>query len=166
MRYDLRLLSAAQANNLTMVSTCLKYVSKETINSCSSFNDTALHSAASHKVSDIPRLLIAAGANPNIRNTIKQTPLHVAATSGNVQAVECLLVAGAALDEKDHIGNTPLYYAATAGHVEVMELLLAADAQVLLKNNEHKTIFDKLRELNKPELIELIECYQLEFEII
>ncbi|MBA3953737.1 ankyrin repeat domain-containing protein [Candidatus Dependentiae bacterium] len=163
MSYDQQLLYAAKQNKRKVAEVSLKYA---TGNSCNNCSDTSLHYAASHKQSDITCLLLAAGANPNVCNSIKLTPLHEAVIGGNNQTVKLLLNAGANPNAQDHNGNTPLHYAVNQGFTKIIELLLQFDAHVLLKNNELKTVFDRVRELKKPELIKLIENYQLEFEIL
>lgn len=56
---------------------------------------TAMHSAVSRLQSDIVRILLEAGANPNVRQSAGWTPLHAAAMNGDLASVELLLAAGA-----------------------------------------------------------------------
>jgi ankyrin repeat protein len=56
---------------------------------------TALHSAVSRLQSDVVRILLEAGANPNVRQSAGWTPLHAAAMNGDLTSVELLLAAGA-----------------------------------------------------------------------
>jgi uncharacterized protein len=56
---------------------------------------TALHSAASRLQSDIVRILLEAGANPDVRQSAGWTPLHAAAMNGDLTSLELLLAAGA-----------------------------------------------------------------------
>ena len=56
---------------------------------------TAMHSAVSRLQSDVVRILLDAGANPNVRQSAGWTPLHAAAMNGDLPSVELLLAAGA-----------------------------------------------------------------------
>ena len=56
---------------------------------------TALHSAASRLQSDVVRILLEAGANPDVRQSAGWTPLHAAAMNGDLASTEALLGAGA-----------------------------------------------------------------------
>ena len=56
---------------------------------------TAMHSAVSRLQSDVVRILLEAGANPNVRQSAGWTPLHSSAANGDVASVELLLASGA-----------------------------------------------------------------------
>jgi uncharacterized protein len=56
---------------------------------------TALHSAVSRLQSDVARILLEAGANPDVRQSAGWTPLHAAAMNGDLASMELLLGAGA-----------------------------------------------------------------------
>lgn len=56
---------------------------------------TAMHSAVSRLQSDVVRILLEAGANPNVRQSAGWTPLHSSAANGDLASVELLLDAGA-----------------------------------------------------------------------
>jgi len=56
---------------------------------------TAMHSAVSRLQSEVVRILLEAGANPNLRQSAGWTPLHAAAMNGDLTSVELLLASGA-----------------------------------------------------------------------
>ena len=56
---------------------------------------TALHSAAAAAHADIVRMLVDAGAEPNLRQSGGETPLHAAAANADVPSVDALLDHGA-----------------------------------------------------------------------
>jgi uncharacterized protein len=56
---------------------------------------TALHSAVSRLQSDVVRILLEAGASPDVRQSAGWTPLHAAAMNGDLTSTEALLAAGA-----------------------------------------------------------------------
>ena len=76
------------------------------------------------------RLLIAAGADPNLRTTIGATALLFAARSGRTQNVVALAHAGADPNLASRTGRTALHYIAAVGSVQGAAALLAAGADV------------------------------------
>jgi uncharacterized protein len=56
---------------------------------------TAMHSAVSRMRSDAVGILLAAGGNPNVRQSAGWTPLHSAAANGDLASADLLLEAGA-----------------------------------------------------------------------
>ena len=91
--------------------------------------ETPLH-AALCKVNqpvfdDVLKVLLAAGANPNVATipnvetdhfmrdtrTRGETPLHRAAAFGSEAAIDMLIAAGASIDAKDMSGDSPLSWA-------------------------------------------------------
>jgi ankyrin repeat protein len=74
------------------------------------------------------KLLLAAGAKPNVANRYGVTPLHEAATIGSSAIVAALLRAGAQADAAYGDGETALMLAARAGSVESVTLLIEAGA--------------------------------------
>jgi hypothetical protein len=73
-------------------------------------------------------ILMAAGADPDLRDSAGKNALHYAAYEGLTEAVEIFLRAGADPSKTAYDGSTPLRSAAFGGQLEVSEQLLAAGA--------------------------------------
>ena len=98
----------------------------------------ALHYAAAHGHDAVIRILVGAGANPNIQDINDgDTPLHDAAGFGHHEAVAVLLVADADDTVRNRGGFTPLHNAAAHGDFKSTRLLLDADANPLALSNTH-----------------------------
>ncbi|MEV4002295.1 ankyrin repeat domain-containing protein [Actinomadura sp. NPDC049753] len=89
-----------------------------------------LHYASRHGHLDPVRLLLEAGANPNITESYGFTPLHEAAENGHVEVVRALLTAGADPGggltkpfESYPVNATPLDIARIKGHQTIVDLL-------------------------------------------
>jgi uncharacterized protein len=67
---------------------------------------TAMHSAVSRLHADVVRILLEAGANPNVRQSAGWTPLHAAAANGDLTSVDLLLDAGADLTATNDEGRS------------------------------------------------------------
>jgi hypothetical protein len=90
-----------------------------------------IHLAAIHDQPDCIRLLISAGADPNLRtsNGAGATALLFAARSGRTQNVVALAQAGADPNlASQRAGRTALHYMAAVGSVQGVAALLAAGA--------------------------------------
>lgn len=91
-----------------------------------------LHAVARLDV-EMTRLLLAAGADPNLRGA-GFTPLALAANLGQDRIAGYLLRAGADPDLKGSDGNTPLYHAALLGHTGVVREILSHGPDLALFN--------------------------------
>lgn len=85
------------------------------------------------------RSLLAAGADVEARNELRQTPLHVACATQDVnpQLVTMLIANGANINRNSDLhshwyewGVKPIQYAANAGNLQVVRMLLFANAEV------------------------------------
>ncbi len=98
------------------------------VNARDAFGWTPLHCAASENNSEVARILLENGADPNaaaakcrfpLLYTEGKTPLHYAASRGHKEVVELLVRAGANINARDSSGATPLHlavlYADTTG---------------------------------------------------
>ncbi|MEV5708729.1 ankyrin repeat domain-containing protein [Actinoallomurus sp. NPDC052274] len=89
-----------------------------------------LHYASRHGHIDPVRLLLEAGANPNITENYGFTPLHEAAENGHAEVTRALLTAGADPGgglakpfESYPVNATPLDIARIKGHQTIVDLL-------------------------------------------
>ena len=88
---------------------------------------TPLHSAvaddAGAATTDLVRMLLDAGADPNARTATDGTPVHTAAFTGNVEVLKMLLAAGGDPAAADKKGQTPLELARERGHTKAAGVL-------------------------------------------
>ena len=72
---------------------------------------SALHSSAAARRPDIAALLLAKGANPNVRAEGGVTVFHEVAVTGQIDLAEMLLQHGGDVNAIDNSGKTPLAHA-------------------------------------------------------
>lgn len=82
-----------------------------------------LHAAAAASRSEVCRLLVEAGSDPNARAGGGWTPLHIAAGNGNLELLDMLLAHGADPELRKDDGQTAEETAAAEGHAAVAERL-------------------------------------------
>ena len=87
---------------------------------------TALHSAASRLQSDLVRILLEAGANPDVRQSAGWTPLHAAAMNGDLTSVGLLLAAGADPAAANDEGRSVADLASESGDEATIERIRSA----------------------------------------
>jgi ankyrin repeat protein len=103
---------------------------------------------------DLARLLLDAGADPNLaaRNALAVAPLHSAVATDFAPLVELLLARGARPDPEEGSGMTPLHTAAGHGNRQIIALLLAAGAPRGHKARDGRTPADIARHYNHAEV--------------
>ena len=108
---------------------------------------------------EIVRLLIEAGANPNLANDSEQTPLHSAGNFGETELAKILLETCLVnkkmvnLNAGDLYGLSPLHFACRAGNLRMAELLLEWGAD---PNSQEKYGFTPLHEAVESNHIEIV----------
>jgi ankyrin repeat protein len=90
--------------------------------------NSLLHFAAARAHEDLPKLLIAAGADVNAENKDGATPLHFACAAGRNETVLYLAVEKEALHKADKMGRTPASIAKEKGFTEILDLFEAMKA--------------------------------------
>ncbi len=114
--------------------------------------DTALHLAAAGHHSEIIRLLLTTGADPNVAGKHRWgRPLHYAARGDvtgpawdakrQVKTIHVLLAAGSELDAVDKNGATPLHKAVRSRCAAAVKCLLESGADAERQNGPGSTPF-------------------------
>jgi ankyrin repeat protein len=101
-----------------------------------------LHWVCSLDNSEVCRLLLAAGATVQVKDSRGETPLHTACSEGCVEICRLLLDAGALVDAEGNDGKTPLHIVCRdimttvceESYLEICRLLLDAGANVHVKD--------------------------------
>ncbi|XP_071844268.1 uncharacterized protein [Apostichopus japonicus] len=137
-KYDDKVLQAVRDGNteklkhaLTKKGTSPSKANKE--------GQTALHVAASYGEFSSLEIMLALGANIQLRDNEGMTALHLACKGGHLDSVTRLVQAGTALDVKDNNGKTVLHHSATGGHVDCTVLLMQAKATNDIRDENQKT---------------------------
>ena len=99
------------------------------------YGNTDLHQAASKNAYQVAELLIAHGADVNVRNKVRWTPLHQAVSKNAYQVVEMLVAHGADVNVRNNIGRMPLHQALDEKHFQIAELLIEHGADVNARDN-------------------------------
>ena len=93
------------------------------------WSNTPLFIAVMHESgAEVLKVLLEAGADPNIPNNSEETPLYWATVQGEIGVVKLLLDAGADPNIANIHRETPLYCARMRGNVSLVNVLLAAGA--------------------------------------
>ncbi|XP_074128288.1 ankyrin repeat and SOCS box protein 10 [Sminthopsis crassicaudata] len=101
---------------------------------------TALHEACISGQAPCARLLLVAGADPDVPDQDGRRPLHLCQGPGALQCAELLLRFGARVDGRsEEEDETPLHVAARAGSVELAALLLRKGACPDARDAEGRT---------------------------
>jgi ankyrin repeat protein len=133
---DVRLVEAAQADDLTQVRSLLA----SNVSPDSTYGDgsAALHWATQSANLAMVQTLLAADANADIRNELGVTPLWLAAENGSDTLAQVLLEAGADATVALPSGETALMMAARSGNPALVEMLLAHGAVVNAAETEQQ----------------------------
>lgn len=103
------------------------------VDSCGRDGASPLHCAVKAGHRDMVAMLLQAGANPHVQDSLRKTPLHFAAQHGNLDIIGLLIEKGGNTDAQDYLGRTPAHIAAIYGYEDMVQLYSTAD--VLVKDN-------------------------------
>lgn len=86
---------------------------------------------------EIARMLLAAGADPEIKSATDDdsyAALHYAAETGNVELGKLLIAAHVDVNYRNHDGDAALHFGLESNHLEIVQLLIAHGADVNMVN--------------------------------
>ncbi len=89
---------------------------------------TGLYLAAGHGHNDAVKMLLGAGADPNISNPDGKTPLIIAATFGHQPVINILIDFGADVNAVTDNNDSAIYMASKGGHDQLVKRLMVAGA--------------------------------------
>jgi len=107
-------------------------------NSCSSNQNTPIHSAAFRSINAV-KLLAEKGANINAQDPDGNTPLRNAIWGDSLNIVAYLLDKGADPNISNNEGSTPLHLAVSLGNVEIVQALIKKGANPNSLNKNQQT---------------------------
>ena len=109
-------------------------------NRLDSWGLTPLYCACKNGKPEVVKLLLRAGAGPDISFT-KKYPLYAAVErakgKNHAYVIKLLLEAGADANKRGSYGNAPLHEASIKGNIEVAKLLLNAGADPNIRNTKN-----------------------------
>jgi len=97
---------------------------------------TALHWAVRHNDLETARLLLRAGAKPDVATRYGVTPLYFACENGNAAMIDLLLRSGIDPNSANPGGETALMTASRTGNVEAAKLLLDRGASINARESQ------------------------------
>lgn len=142
------LITAAYEGDAPTVRRLMKSV---LLNATDHAGHTALVAASENGQVEIVKLLLAAGANPNVTDNLRPTGLGMIVSEGVVLAGIDEVV-----ETKRQQGVTPLQFAARFGHAEVVKTLLAAGAKIEGGSPEHGPLLLAVHAEEPAEVVRLL----------
>ena len=106
---------------------------------------------------EIAKILLEHGADPNVKGREGATAVTISAEHGHAELVKVLLGGGADVNGKNDHGNTALMYGAEYGHLEVVKALLNAGADVSARDRDGETALMMARRRGHTEIVELLK---------
>jgi len=126
------------------------------VNEQAEYGWTALLYASAQGYPRIARLLLDAGANPDMGNLQGLTPLMYSARYGNIEVCKLMLEYGANPDLQDVYGLTALMVATRLGYADVAKTLLKAGANLAIKDCYSMTALDFAHKFKQGQIAKLL----------
>jgi ankyrin repeat protein len=124
--------------------------------STDSTDSTALHYATCLPETSYVELLLAHGADVNLKDKNGRTPLHWAAKKGHLEVVKILVANGANIDPVDNQGYTPLLLAGLADQMEVVKFLVDHGVDLNAQAHDGDTLLEYAARYKKLELFQYL----------
>lgn len=105
-------------------------------------DDKPLAQAVTYGETEIVKMLIAAGAKVDARDSTSRTPLMLAASMCETGIAKALIAAGAKVDARNEEGETSIFMAAQADDIEMVKMLIAAGANVKARDKFGQSVLD------------------------
>lgn len=129
------------------------------INKPDSNGDTALILAAYEGKNEILKLLLEAGADVSVLDPgMKATALHAAAYAGRTEAAKLLIEFNIDINRQGpYNGYTALHDAIWQNNIDTAKVIIDAGADLNIKSKNGQTPLEMARNLNRKEIVKLIE---------
>ena len=148
------LITAAADNDTKQVSGLLK-AGVDPNAALDQWGENALMHAVLNGNVEMTRILLEAGANPDMKGR-GFTPLGMAALRGHVRIARLLLKAGADVDRKSNDGNTPIIAATIMHRTDVVRELLAYRPDMTIWNREGRVSLGIAVELGYKDIVAMM----------
>lgn len=120
-----------------------------------SAGNTALHAAASNRAATCSKILLEAGAEPNVLNNANKTPLQLAVQYGRSATVRALLSANAkitVIGAHDNAATEAIQF----NQPECLQILLAFSADINTRDNKRRTLLHLSLLKKEPKLVQIL----------
>lgn len=149
------LVKAAAANDLASIMELVHTTSN--VNKADAITEmTALDFAVENGNSEVVRVLLEAGANPQLKNGVERTALMYLRESATAELVQTLMKSGADINFHDESGETPVMNAVTSAPFEVVRVLIEAGAKLDSRDENGKTILFFAAHNQNPEVVKYL----------
>lgn len=135
--------------DITMTKMLLKYI--KNINAKTSKGSTALHYACSFQLIEITKLLLDAGADPEISEAEYDLyPIFYAVIQNNIELTKLMINYNVNPNDQDYLGNTIIHYSIMNNHNEIIDYIF--DKYEIKIKNEDTYMEDINNKTNKHDI--------------